>query len=224
MIHTFLLFYKSVRDFPQCKNIMDRVIQKTDTVKTSNCDIEELKHFKTSNFDVIKKCNDVQNFMSEIQNNTYNIPKESSCIYLYYWLYQENNRVNNSNEIKKIYDAVIKVFHDDLIVQCTNYKDIIIVDDEMLKFNDLLDMYTKLNNSCTQKCQCLKGCADLYIKHVQTCKKYNNTYFCKELLNLKGQYEKGMMNENCEPGVPKTLPSLQSYNIITLTLIPVFVT
>ncbi|GAW84221.1 variable surface protein [Plasmodium gonderi] len=84
---------------------------------------------------------------------------------------------------------------------------------------DIHDMYIFLINvsgkteTCNEICDCAKKSAQRYENNMESCKYNSYKYFCNELRNIKEQYDEKMISKICGPETPKTLPSLQSYNI-----------
>ncbi|GAW84387.1 variable surface protein [Plasmodium gonderi] len=220
--------YKLAKDFPDLKKIMENANSSSNDRMTANCNSFDEGKFPSFNSSVENICKKVEDYISTINVSYYYSFKESRCIYLYYWLYYYNdNNKKPVNEVKNLYHKLISdldltnCYIDEKIDYST------IADDEMSKLKDLQKMYTNVKNTtetaCTN-CKCLNECSQIYGTHLQTCNYNNNTYFCKELLNIKEIYDKQMINNECEAHIPKTLPSFQRYNITTLTLIPIFTT
>ncbi|GAW84171.1 variable surface protein [Plasmodium gonderi] len=215
--------FKFAKDFPKLWSIMENPIHTREGVNTGNCDTIEIDKFPVFNSSVKEICEKVENYGETVKKkrSEYNFT-ESHCIYLYYWLYYKNGKKYMS-EVKSLYQELITSVD---LNYCSGYigRDYNTpTDNEMSKLNDLNDMYTKLNNSCNNNCECLQKCSEIYGTHVQTCKYHRDAYFCKELLKIKKQYDDKMRSNVCGSETPKILPSFQNHNITTLTLIPIFV-
>ncbi|GAW84178.1 variable surface protein [Plasmodium gonderi] len=74
------------------------------------------------------------------------ILEEAICVYLYYLIYHNEGVENNNEYIKKLYDRFIQVNNNNFDYICQDHKDFIITDGEILKLNDINDIYTNLNN------------------------------------------------------------------------------
>ncbi|GAW84121.1 variable surface protein [Plasmodium gonderi] len=166
----------------------------------------------------------------ELYNHGKNKLKEAHCVYLYYWLYDKYKGKKDSNEIKNLYNKLINVNNTEQDRRCENHNNISISDDEISKLKDIYKIYKnidKLNgqDTCSQEnSKYAQECANIYKQNVESCRQHNKTYFCKELIKIKEQYEKVILNLNCNNDTPKTLPSFQRNNTTVLTLVPVALT
>ncbi|GAW84510.1 variable surface protein [Plasmodium gonderi] len=219
--------YKLAKDFPNLWSIMENIKPSSYQSITGNC--KSFGEGKFQNFlpEVEKICEKVEDYTQIIESQHRHMitDSKSSCIYLYYWLYYYNSKKHLSDEVKSLYKELMNSIDSSHRYICSENIYTTITDDVMSKFKDLDDMYTKLEKEIDdKKCEYLQECANIYGNYVQTCKYNNKTYFCDELLNIKEQYDKQMMSNICNPEIPQTLPSFQSYNVTTLTLIPIFAT
>ncbi|GAW84447.1 variable surface protein [Plasmodium gonderi] len=222
--------YKFVGDFPELQKIMNKEKGEGESVSTGNCRDIESNVPVSFNSTIVTICKKVLDYIETIQTDHRQNFIESRCIYFYYWLYDMYGENKDIKDIKFVYQFMVKQFNNDYGVQCMNYEHITITNNEMLNLKVLYDMYAKLN--CISKktelsdneCECAQICADKYMEHKQTCKYNTLPYFCNTLEEFKNKYNKQMSSSKCNNGSPKTLPSLQSNNVITLTVIPVVVT
>ncbi|GAW84041.1 variable surface protein [Plasmodium gonderi] len=197
-----------------------------------NCEHEEQNIKENIKSKFKEKCTQTLSYLNEIQQfkHGYNNLEKALCLYLYYWLYDSKTEGMNGRDIKQLYHELIRVNKEEQDPQCTNFMDVSITDNEMLKLKDIHDMYTnigKINGERSKSghnCACAEKCAQTYNKYVETCNYNNNTYFCKELLKIKEQYDKEMERKTCPDGIPQILPSFRSYSMTTLTLIPICIT
>ncbi|GAW84063.1 variable surface protein [Plasmodium gonderi] len=228
----FIITYEYANLFSTCdENIKKAEINKNSY--TSDCERYEEEINGNIKEQFKEKCPQTFSYLNEIQTIKHNNSNlyEAHCVYLYYFLYYSyKEKGKNGTEIKNPFNELIRVNNEHQDAQCTNFRGITISDDEILKLKDIHDMYTELNkinnitDECNNICHCAKKCAQTYEKYVETCNYNNIPYFCTELLNIKKQYDAKMINKVCEPGIPRTLRSFKSYNIITLILIPICIT
>ncbi|GAW84611.1 variable surface protein [Plasmodium gonderi] len=222
--------YKFVGDFPELQKIMNTEETTGQSITTGNCIGNEKSVPQSFNSTIKEICEKADNYISIIQRDYYNKFNESRCIYFYYWLYHKVGVHKNINETKDVYKFMISQFNTDYGEQCMNYKDIIITEEEMLNLKVLYDMHVNLNNksgitkTCNKICECAKECADLYMKQKDKCKSNTFPYFCNVIEEFRKKYNDKMSSSNCDTNTPSSLPSLQSNNVITLTLIPIVVT
>ncbi|GAW84540.1 variable surface protein [Plasmodium gonderi] len=222
--------YMLAKDFPSLRSIMENAISSDYVSLTGNCSSFGKDIFPTSVSYVENICKQVEAYTGTIEQHHWNMlfNSKSSCIYLYYWLYYYNNKEFVSH-VENLYKKLIETLDSTYSAICSECVYTTITDDEMSNLRDLHDMYSLLNNTngekstCGDNCGCAQVCSQIYKKHMETCIYNNDTYFCKELLNIKKKYDEKMKGEKCGTGIPKTLPSFQRYNITTITLIPIFV-
>ncbi|GAW83947.1 variable surface protein [Plasmodium gonderi] len=218
--------YELAKDFPNLQSIMEKATSSVDEVKTGNCNGLNENYIAKLVTHIKAICEELQRYTSRIQSYYPTLLNDSSCIYLYYWLYYYNNK-KYVGEVKSLYKELINAddtTHRDI---CEKYFNTIVTDDVMSNLKDLYDMFSMLNhtngiiNTCTQYCDCAKKCAKIYKKHMDTCKYDSNTYFCKELINIKEKYDSQNLNVHCGEDTTKTLPSFQTNNTTVFTLIPI---
>ncbi|GAW84587.1 variable surface protein [Plasmodium gonderi] len=220
--------YKFVGEFPQLKKIMEQ--NKEQSVNIGNCIGIERSVPQSFNSTIKEICEKAGNYISIIQEDYYNKFNESPCIYFYYWLYYNYGIHMNIKDTKDVYQFMINQFYNDYAFQCMNYKDIIITQEEMLNLNVLYDMHVNFNNisektkTCDKICECAKKCADIYMKQKDKCKYNTFPYFCNLIEEFRKKYNNKISSSNCDTNTPSSLPSLQSNNVITLTLILIVVT
>ncbi|GAW82737.1 variable surface protein [Plasmodium gonderi] len=178
-------------------------------------------------------CTKVMSYLENIHKTSDNRLITSSCIYLYYWIYEEFKKQEKDNSIytKMIYDLLIMVYNNrGNISICNNYAKTIFNDEEMLKLKDIYDMVTILHDlnkegACSneEKPNCTNQCFNTYIKYEAECKFNNDHYFCKILNDFRNAYNTKLRNLSGANIHYKLLPSFHTYNIKLTVIIPVLV-
>ncbi|GAW84093.1 variable surface protein [Plasmodium gonderi] len=212
--------FKIVKEFPIFEEIMNNSRMECNNWNNANFSHitdENYPHFKNHVKSICEKF-DKYTCTIQLHSNT-SVPYNSSCKYLYYWLYYYNNMQTNVEEVKKLYDEMISAdstAHQNL---CRKYVTTI-TEDVMPKLKDLHGMYKNLNilekNSSPQsedKCSCANKCAELYMKYIGSCESNNYSDFCNELKNVRHKYNALNTIKSCDELTYKILPLLQKNNI-----------
>ncbi|GAW84139.1 variable surface protein [Plasmodium gonderi] len=222
--------FKIVKEFPKFEEIMNN-----SQTECNSWNADNFSHITDENYPHFKNyvqsiCEKFDKYTCTIQHHrgtsvTYN----SSCKYLYYWLYHYNNNEWNIDEVKKLYDALISADSTSHQHLCKTYNVTTITEDVMPKLKDLHDMYTNLNilekNSSSQyedKCKCAKDCAELYMKYKNSCESNNYFDLCNELIYVREKYNELSTTKCYDQLTYKTLPLFKKNNITVPILITIF--
>ncbi|GAW84299.1 variable surface protein [Plasmodium gonderi] len=223
--------FKIVKEFPDFEEIMNNSQTECNSWNDANfyhITDENYPHFKNH---VKSICEKFDKYTCTIQRHSdTSVPYNSSCKYLYYWLYHYNNNEWNIDEVKKLYDALISAdstFHQLL---CKTYIVTTITEDVMPKLKDLHGMYRNLNilekNSSPQsedKCKCANDCAQLYMKYKNSCESNNYFDLCNELINVRKKYNELSTTKCYKQLTYKMLPLFKRNNIIVPIVITIIV-
>ncbi|GAW84536.1 variable surface protein [Plasmodium gonderi] len=222
--------YKYLEEFPLWENIMNNGEITKEPIKNTECnDIREdipIK-FRSDIDNICKKVDSYTRYLS-IYHTSSSWNSKSCCIYLYYWLYIYYDNEDYVDEVKELYNKLINVFYDSIGLGCKFHKENTFTYIEILNLKDIYDMNTKLNKISektevsNKECECAKECANKYMGYKDTCKYNTFPFFCNALEVFREKYNKKLSSINCDNGTPKILPSLQTNNIVTFTLIPIF--
>ncbi|SBS99901.1 PIR Superfamily Protein [Plasmodium ovale curtisi] len=177
-------------------------------------------------------CERTVTYLSSLSDNIYQ-SRAHSCIYLYYWLYKDVLKKNESKyDTSKLYQKFLSVYaeygNDSKL--CNDYKEYINknIFEKIEKLINLYEDFQKFENSSQktkdQDCKYAKTCSDSYNLYAKDfCNDIWNP-FCVKLENFKERYDAIMKSvTTCGEEVPRTLPSMVGNCIATISVLVVMV-
>lgn len=172
-------------------------------------------------------CERTVTYLSSLSDNIYQ-SRARSCIYLYYWLYKDVLKKNESKyDTSKLYQKFLSVYaeygNDSKL--CDDYKEYINknIFEKIEKLINLYEDFQKFENSSQktkdQDCKYAKTCSDSYNLYAKDFCSDNWNPFCVELENFKERYDAVMKSiTTCGEEVPLTLPSMGGNSIATISV------
>ncbi|SBT73380.1 PIR protein [Plasmodium ovale] len=170
-----------------------------------------------NNISLNNDCNKAVHYLTKLKENSH-LSRQSSCIYLYYWIYKDvlhkNETPNDTEKVYKSFKSVYEEYQDDSEA-CEIYTEYInkyIFDkiEKLIELHENFDTFQSSPNPTKEEdCIYAKTCYEKYNLHADEFCKDGWNEFCDELYNFKERYDKGMKSiTTCGEDIPKTLPSL----------------